>query len=67
MKEEVINLNLHHPLSDVLKVVTVSIGVATIIPSKDKQKEKLIEMSDKALYEAKSYGRNKVIIIYNKW
>ncbi len=39
--------------------ITASLGVATY-PSAAKSKEDLIEMADKAMYQAKSDGRNKV-------
>jgi len=47
--------------SPVAKVgqVTASLGVATY-PAAAKSKEDLIEMADKAMYQAKSDGRNKV-------
>ena len=40
--------------------VTVSIGVNSIIPSRDSAVEGFIAMADKALYAAKEAGRNKV-------
>ncbi|RKD25900.1 hypothetical protein BEP19_02940 [Ammoniphilus oxalaticus] len=42
--------------------ITISIGVASITPSSKMAKEDLIEVADQALYEAKSGGRNKVVI-----
>lgn len=41
-------------------VLTMSIGVATMVPGPDSQVRDLMERADKALYAAKSDGRNKV-------
>lgn len=41
--------------------VSVSIGVYTVIPNKDMTTSGFIEKADKALYEAKSSGKNRVI------
>lgn len=59
IRKSVIELNLIHPASEVMSIVTASIGVAAVIPTKDLKKEELIEMTDKPLYKAKSLGRNK--------
>ncbi len=40
--------------------VTVSVGVATLHPGSRETGEELLERADKALYEAKNQGRNKV-------
>ena len=42
--------------------VTMSLGVATVMPSKASSPEALIEMADKALYAAKNDGRNRVVV-----
>lgn len=42
-------------------VVTVSIGVATITPDPGANPQDLINDADKALYQAKTNGRNKVV------
>jgi diguanylate cyclase (GGDEF)-like protein len=44
-------------------VVTVSIGVAAMVPSEDYPVEHLIQRADAELYEAKRGGRNKVTAI----
>jgi diguanylate cyclase (GGDEF)-like protein len=43
-----------------LPPATISIGVASIIPNANSSIEELFNMADKALYEAKNTGRNKV-------
>lgn len=43
-------------------VVTMSIGVATVVPGPDSPVEELMERADKALYAAKSGGRNRVCL-----
>jgi len=43
-----------------LPAATISIGVASIIPSADTSVEDLFNKADKALYQAKNTGRNKV-------
>ena len=39
-------------------MVTVSIGVASVLPSADVMPNKLVAQADAALYQAKSRGRN---------
>jgi diguanylate cyclase (GGDEF)-like protein/PAS domain S-box-containing protein len=43
-------------------IVTVSIGLATIVPQRGKTPQDLIEMADQALYRAKGRGRNRVVV-----
>ncbi len=44
--------------------MTVSAGVATMIPTQEEQKETIIDKADTALYQAKNQGKNRVIL-YN--
>jgi len=53
-------MRLPHPKSPVSAWVTVSIGVATLLPGHDLTTEQLFAAADKALYEAKRDGRNRV-------
>ena len=52
---------IEHPASDVSKYITLSIGVAACVPN-SKEKCKLIEAADKALYQAKAQGRNQTVL-----
>jgi len=38
--------------------VTVSIGVASLVPADQQKPEELIAIADRALYRAKQIGRN---------
>jgi diguanylate cyclase (GGDEF)-like protein len=53
-------MQIPHPLSQCSKYVTISIGVASIIPTENKPQMWLLDEADKALYRAKESGRNQV-------
>jgi diguanylate cyclase (GGDEF)-like protein/PAS domain S-box-containing protein len=52
-------LNIPHSRSSVESYVTVSMGVVSLVPDPQNNANSLIEIADKALYEAKSKGRNR--------
>ncbi|WP_231569091.1 diguanylate cyclase [Photobacterium gaetbulicola] len=49
---------LTHRYSDIASTLTVSLGVATLIPKPSQDYGKLVELADVALYRAKAAGRN---------
>jgi diguanylate cyclase (GGDEF)-like protein len=55
-------LRMAHPASPVSGAVSVSIGLASTIPSKKTSPQSLIEAADGALYQAKTSGRNASIV-----
>lgn len=52
--------NIEHIKSQLYRYVTISIGVATMIPKKGVTFDTLIKRSDYVLYEVKKAGRNRV-------
>lgn len=52
--------NMPHAASDAAPFVTVSVGVAAVVPSPDHSLAALIDDADQALYRAKKAGRNRV-------
>lgn len=62
IRHKVQALLLDHATSRVSKYVTLSLGVACIIPSHDSSLALLILSADKALYQAKASGRDTVVL-----
>lgn len=52
-----------HEKSTAADIVTVSIGLATVIPSKKLQPEQLLKQADAGLYQAKANGRNQWSVV----
>ncbi|WP_147535531.1 sensor domain-containing diguanylate cyclase [Bacillus marasmi] len=53
-------LELPHIQSDISPFVTISVGIATIVPDVHSTPEDIIHQADQALYQAKLNGRNQI-------
>ena len=59
-RSKIIEQQIPHESSKVSEVLTVSLGVNTIIPTVSTQPSSFVEAADKLLYKAKANGRNRV-------
>lgn len=55
-------LAISHKQSPVSSIVTLSIGIACVVPNPNLSSAQLVAMADKALYQAKQAGRNQSAI-----
>jgi diguanylate cyclase (GGDEF)-like protein len=55
------DLAIHHPRSSVLRYVTASAGVVSLVPPHDVAAERMYENALKALQDAKDLGRNRSV------
>lgn len=62
LRLEVMNLGIQHKCSDVARCITFSIGVVSAANRKERGMEWFIKTADKALYESKEKGRNRVTL-----
>ncbi len=62
LRSAVLDLEIPHESSSVTNILTISFGVFTTLPEKGLPPETMIEFADKALYQAKDQGRNKVVL-----
>jgi diguanylate cyclase (GGDEF)-like protein/PAS domain S-box-containing protein len=56
------DLAIHHPRSSVSRYVTVSAGIASLVPGVEANKDALIGSALGALRRAKELGRNRVVV-----
>lgn len=62
IRQAVEKMAIAHSKSSVAPCVTLSLGVVTVVPDNQGTPESLIKYADKALYLAKSTGRNRVVV-----
>lgn len=60
LRGRVEGLGIPHGTSTAARVVTISCGVATFVPTEDVVADELIRLADESLYRAKQAGRNRV-------
>ncbi len=60
MRLQVTSLGIKHDYSEVSGHVTLSLGVATIVPERKSKTSDLINLADECFYNAKRGGRNRV-------
>ncbi len=61
--QEVRMLGIPHSASDASDVITVSIGLAHVMPSPGRSVEGLLQIADQGVYLAKDSGRNRVEVM----
>jgi len=56
------NMKIPHPMNEHSNYLTISAGMASIVPDNNNSQTQLLDEADKALYMAKETGRNKVVL-----
>ena len=62
MRTEIEALQIKHAKSHVSEYISISAGVATTVPDSDTESSSLLKLADRALYDAKEQGRNRINI-----
>ena len=63
IQDKINELALPHPASTTGGIVTVSIGIASGVPTAELNAHHFVAVADKALYTAKQSGRNRHIVM----
>ena len=62
LRKAVETLRISHEYSEVNDWVTISIGIASMVPNRNTSSGGLLRKADEALYQAKADGRNRCVI-----
>ncbi|BAZ39498.1 two-component response regulator [Calothrix sp. NIES-4101] len=62
MQAGIREIEIEHNESTISQFVTLSLGIGTMTPSFESSPQDLILLADKALYQAKEQGRNRIIL-----
>jgi diguanylate cyclase (GGDEF)-like protein len=60
MKDQLHNCGIRHAYSAVSDKVTMSVGIATLVPRRGQPSSDLVRLADNLLYSAKKQGRNQI-------
>ncbi|MGK7918590.1 MAG: diguanylate cyclase [Trichodesmium sp.] len=62
IQQRIRELAITHESSEVSAIVSLSLGIASVIPATESSPQELINMADQALYQAKKQGRDRAVI-----
>lgn len=62
LRKAVEEMQILHAFSTTSSVVTISLGVASLIPDENGTLNMFVDSADKAMYQAKIAGRNRIVI-----
>lgn len=62
MRQAVEGLEIPHSAEETKGVLTISFGIAALSPGENKTIDTFLKEADTALYRAKKYGRNRVVV-----
>jgi diguanylate cyclase (GGDEF)-like protein len=62
LRRAVEGLKISHAFSKTSSIVTISLGVSSLIPDVHVAFNMFVDSADKAMYQAKTAGRNRIVI-----
>lgn len=62
IRQAVQQMQIPHKRSSISHYVTLSIGIACVVPTLEQTPESLVALADQALYKAKRQGRDRIVV-----